>query len=305
MPNQADREGVFAISTTAKQDRVADLVFVHGLGGGSHGTWRHGKEGDEDHFFWPEKLAEELPDHGVWVVGYAAGISGLGNPGMVIGQRAGNLATQLAHNGIGSKPLIFITHSMGGLVVKSMVCDLPAGQSEQLIANIRGIVFCATPHRGSDFAKAAKVLGTFLHWPGIQEHVRQMEANRIELDRLHDKFVAWHKLHPVPIESYAENIGIFKKRWWWRPLPLGLVVARSSANTSVGDHLHDVDADHLDIVKPSPGRQPIYNVVYLGVLRFIRDVVAAPPPPTFTDAQVLELWNRLIVLVDKSQAPQP
>jgi len=281
---QIDTEGVFPIANTSRLDRRADIVFVHGLAGNSHGTWRHGKEGEPDHFFWPAELGKELPDCGIWTVGYAAGITGLGNPGMIIGQRAGNLATQLGNHGIGERPLIFITHSMGGLIVKSMVCDLPAGQSRKLIGNICGIVFCGTPHRGSDFARAAGILGRFLQIPGIQEHVRQMESNHVELDRLHDKFAAWHKDRTIPIDSYAENIGLFRKRWLCRAFPLGLVVPRQSANTGVGGAPHDVDADHLDLVKPASSRQPIYNIVYLGVLRFIREALdVTPPPPMNSD----------------------
>ena len=40
----------------------------------------------------------------------------------------------------------------------------------------------------------------------------------------------WHRNHSIPVLSYAENVGLYKARWYWRPLPLGLVVPRASAN---------------------------------------------------------------------------
>ncbi len=103
-----------------------------------------------------------------------------------------------------------------------------------------------------------------------------MEANAEPLDLLHDHFLAWHRDHPIPVESYAESIGLYRKRWFRRPLPLGLVVSRTSANPGIGI-LHDVDADHLSLVKPAPVVPAIHNLVYGGVMRFIEGALAARP----------------------------
>ncbi len=73
-----DSEGLHEIANMANKDRKVDIVFVHGLGGSSHGTWRHGKEGKAGHFFWPEELGKDLPHYGIWTVGYPAGFTGLG-----------------------------------------------------------------------------------------------------------------------------------------------------------------------------------------------------------------------------------
>ncbi len=253
-------------------------MFVHGLGGGSHGTWRHEKEGTPGHFFWPEEMGKDLPRCGIWAVGYPAGFTALGKPGMIIEKRAGNLSQKLANAGLGVRPLFFITHSMAGLIVKSLIVGsqiLPDADRKNLVRVIRGIVFCATPHRGSAFADAAGVLGKF--FGGSQGHVDEMRANAEPLDILHDQFIEWHRSHPIPVESYAENIGLFRVRWWSRPLPLGLVVPRASANPGIAGHtVRDVDDDHLTLVKPKDRRHD----VYAGVLRFMRDalrVVSSKP----------------------------
>ena len=266
-----DSEGLHEIANATKQDRVADIVFVHGLGGASHATWRHGKPGDADHFFWPEEFGKDLPEYGIWSVGYPAGFTEWGKPGMIIAKRAGNLSQKLANRELGPRPIIFICHSMGGLVVKSLIVDsqvLPDSDRKSIANAVGGIVFCATPHRGSAFADAAGVLGEF--FGGSQRHVDEMQANAEPLDFLHDKFVEWQHFRQIPVDTYAESQGLLRQKWLGAAVRLPLVVPRSSANPNIARYdVNDVDDDHLTLVKPR-GRS---HDVYAGVLRFIRERV--------------------------------
>jgi pimeloyl-ACP methyl ester carboxylesterase len=278
----SNHTGLHEIYQPASGSAVADVVFVHGLGGASHDTWRHGKDGDADHFFWPAVLGEELGECNVWTFGYDAQITRLGKPGIIIGQRAGNIATQMKNLGLGSLPVIFICHSMGGLVVKSLVCDRPEGEHAGLIEKIRGIVFCGTPHSGSAFANAAGVLGNFLNVAKIQKHVKEMRRDEVPLNLMHDRFRAWHKKHPIAIQTYAESRSMFRNGWFGKLVDLGQVVPRTSANTGLGDSPVDVDADHIDLVKPHPGNKPLFDTVFLGVRGFVRETLVpmhAPPSP--------------------------
>jgi len=270
-----DSEGVHAISNTTDRDRKVDVVFVHGLGGTSHSTWLHGKGAAAGRFFWPEELGRDLPQCGIWTVGYSAGITALQNPGTIIEQRASDLSRKLATSTLGFRPLIFVTHSTGGLVVKSLivgsqtVADL---DRKRLVSVIQGIVFCATPHHASAFADAVGVLGEF--FGGNHEQVGDMRANAEPVDILNEQFIEWHRIHPILVDSYAENVGLYRTRGWRRSVPLGMVVPRASANPCIAGHLvHEVDADHLTIVKP-PSRE---HDVYLGVVRLIRRVLAPAP----------------------------
>jgi CheY-like chemotaxis protein len=265
-----DTDGLHAVANTNDPDRIADVVFIHGLGGSSHSTWRHGSINTVGHFFWPEELAKDV-QCGIWTLGYPAGITALGEPGMIIQLRAGNLSQKLANARIGGRPIIFVTHSMGGLIVKSLLVGSRTlgDQDRQKIAEAaKGVIFCATPHRGSDFANAAETLGSF--FGGTQDHLIQLKSSAQELNILHDEFVEWQRLTQLKVCSYAENIGLFKQRPWLRPLPLGRVVTRDSANPNIGGHVvRDVDDDHLTIVKPR-NRQ---HDVYAGTLRFIEEIV--------------------------------
>jgi hypothetical protein len=209
---------------------------------------------------------------------------------------------------------------MGGLIVKSLIVqslgrgDQPLGM---LVARIRGVVFCGTPHRGSAIASAANLLekfysgagAFFFGLPGLlfgalaakllgtQAHVKQMAANEIQLDELHDDFIKWQRQNGIPVECYAESRKL--RRW----LPLGLVVERTSANANI-DRPHEVDADHLELVKPPPPGHPIHNIVYLGVRRFIEQALQRPeikPPPGFPGTP--ETYRILMEL--RSWLPKP
>jgi pimeloyl-ACP methyl ester carboxylesterase len=312
-----DDEGVHPIANTEKPDRAADVVFVHGLSGKSHSTWRYGKVGAPDHFFWPEELGRDLPDCGIWSFGYAAGFTELGNPGMVMDKRAGNLAQQLIAYGIGRKPLIFVTHSMGGLIVKALVSYRSADDDRTtLVDHVRGIVFCGTPHLGSAFAAAAERMsfffgGWFYTRIRIQSHLREMRSKADGLDSLHDQFKAWYKSHPIGILSFAESRKLRQTGFFLRFIPFGRVVEASSADAGVGGVRKDVDADHLQLVKP-PKDGPLYNLVYLRVRDFIRETLCAPtrahglePDKTEIRALIAEILRDQGEYLERTEAVMP
>ena len=280
-----DSEGLHAIANTTEPDIQADIVFVHGLAGGSHSTWRYGKEGDKDHFFWPEALGKDLPRCAIWSLGYAAGLGHwFSEEGMAIEDKAANLALKLSNGALGNRPLVFIAYSMGGLVVKTFLTEAisQGGHDWTAVASgVRGVVFLGTPHHGSSMASVAKGFAVLLR---TQEHFKQMRFAGPELDALHRRFVKWRRQFNCAVESYIETKGIARNGWFARFfLPSVLVVPRISGDPGLDAcTCHPIAADHISLVKP---RGPDSDV-YLGVKRFIEKTlytVATPgsiPAPT-------------------------
>ena len=119
------------ISGCDNDDRKADVVFIHGLGGDAYKTWSNGKDHKKS---WPFWLGEAFPDVGVWSVEYAASISKwtriLGwfsakkrdsGYSMALPDRALELLDAMQYSGIGQRPVLFICHSLGGLVAKQLL----------------------------------------------------------------------------------------------------------------------------------------------------------------------------------------
>ncbi|SPQ25797.1 fd481706-75f0-48d7-87ec-5e8d11456a24 [Thermothielavioides terrestris] len=106
-------------------DATADVIFVHGLGGSSWTTWcwRH-----DSSMFWPAWLQHEqgLSEFRIFTFGYNANWRGPDTPlsildfakGLLIRMRGFGDEDPSGAQPLGKRPIIFVAHSMGGLVVK-------------------------------------------------------------------------------------------------------------------------------------------------------------------------------------------
>jgi triacylglycerol esterase/lipase EstA (alpha/beta hydrolase family) len=169
------------LTTNREAPRHADIVFVHGLNGSAESTWASG-EGDAH--FWPKWLSDDFPYVGVWVLDYPAAAfwwHGTGtNTSMALPERARSVTDLLANRGIGRRPLIFIAHSLGGLLVKQILRSAQSfGHSDwrRLLDNTRGVVFLATPNTGAGLGTIADALRIL----GVSQNASQLYANEPHL----------------------------------------------------------------------------------------------------------------------------
>src|SRR5215467_923411 len=102
----------------ASQGSRSAVVFVHGLGGDAFATWQSGPQ-EKD--FWPRWLVEDLPEIEVWTVQYDASPSKWLGSAMALPDRAANLLAWLEAERLYEKKLLFVAHSLGGLVVKQLL----------------------------------------------------------------------------------------------------------------------------------------------------------------------------------------
>ncbi|NEP33398.1 MULTISPECIES: alpha/beta fold hydrolase [unclassified Moorena] len=149
----SDRNDLIEIYGAQNPDRRGDVIFVHGLGGDALSTW-HPQERRDDDNFWPAWLGQDLSDVGIWSLAYEVQPFRWKGNSMPLVDRATNSLDLLDSYEIGDRPIIFVTHSMGGLLVKQMLRSArDFGKWEAIASGTRGIVFLSTPHSGSVFGR--------------------------------------------------------------------------------------------------------------------------------------------------------
>src|SRR6202012_5237465 len=71
--------------------------------------------------FWPEWLADDVKGLAVYSIGYDASPIAWFGGAMPLLDRATNVLALLETEGVAEAPIVFICHSLGGLVVKQML----------------------------------------------------------------------------------------------------------------------------------------------------------------------------------------
>ncbi|KAL6719999.1 hypothetical protein ACLMJK_001920 [Lecanora helva] len=157
-PDFVDGTGALIVYT-ADAAKV-DICFIHGLNGGRISTW---KKGD---VFWPYNLLpKDIKEARVITWGYDADIAHFLAPLSAnrVKDHAKNLLTAL--RGVrdtpetSDRPIIFVTHSLGGIVCAQSLLPYASMESEetqQIAKNTFGLAFMSTPFAGSETAEWAR-----------------------------------------------------------------------------------------------------------------------------------------------------
>lgn len=285
------------VGTEPTDSRPAiDVIFVHGLGGDGTSTWA-----SADGSSWLEWLAEDIPQIAVWSLAYPAGSTKwtTEGEGMALPERATNLIPTLLYHGIGSRGVVFVCHSLGGLVVKQILRhseEMGYTDWPRLAGSTLGVVFLATPHSGSTLATFAKTLRV----PRPTRTVLALRAHCPHLKELGD----WYRENAPRLE--IETAAYAESRRIRRGIRLFTIVTTTSANPGVtGCATTSIDADHLAISKPTSRESDVYRGIEsflrrqllrtnsAGATAFIddhhhRDAALADPPPELV-RQIREL----------------
>ncbi|MER8979457.1 ABC-three component system protein [Mesorhizobium sp. M0870] len=248
-------------------DKAAlDIVFLHGLIGDRFTSWS-----DSEDSFWLSWLAQEFPNCNVYTAGYDTELfhALLTGPGASIQDLAISLADSLVSRKAPAPALMFVTHSLGGLIVKQLIrkCSDSANSTfNDLAQSVRGIAFLGTPHQG---ARLAQSLDTIVR-NFKSKVVKQLAYSDDALIDLHEFFRTWATKHSVIIKPYYET-----EHTW------GLhVVDRVTANPNVyGADPIAVQADHIRICKPTNRDAPLYVSIskLIATLAPIRASNGSPP----------------------------
>ncbi|KAM5496349.1 hypothetical protein McanMca71_007853 [Microsporum canis] len=138
-------------------ESLVDFIFVHGLGGGSRKTWSLSP--DPKHY-WPREWLKQEPEFRhvrIHSFGYKADWAEVGGNVQGIhdfGISLLNAIDESPHIIRSRTKIVFIAHSMGGIVVKkAYILARETLRLEGLADRIHSIYFLATPHQGSSMAE--------------------------------------------------------------------------------------------------------------------------------------------------------
>ncbi|KAL2020083.1 hypothetical protein VTK56DRAFT_8887 [Thermocarpiscus australiensis] len=194
---------------------VAELVFIHGLGGGSRKTWSYSSD---PHHYWPRAWLpadNDFSEVRIHTFGYKAEWSERGHSVLDIHGFAQTLLGALRnHPGIRrtNTRIILVGHSMGGCVAKkAYILARQDPTAADLAARVHSIFFLGTPHRGSNLASILENLLAVAS--GKKPFVTDLVPNSATLAAINDAFrhVApelrlWSFYETLPLKSAMNQI---------------------------------------------------------------------------------------------------
>ncbi|KAF2969942.1 hypothetical protein GQX73_g3591 [Xylaria multiplex] len=231
---------------------VADLIFVHGLNGGSRSTWSK-----SDDSFWPQAWLprdDAFHDVRIHTFGYPSGLSR--DSVLNIRDFAGNLLACVQHcpalTSSAPGPIIFVGHSMGGLVIKkAYILARQMLEYNELADRIHALFFLATPHQG---AGIAQLLTRFLGLAGPRPFVNDLHPQSLMLQVINEEF-----------PRYSQSLQLFsfyETQSMYYGVGKGLIVEKHCAVMNYTNERRTyLDANHRDVARFSTSRDPSYILV--------------------------------------------
>ncbi|KAF8242777.1 hypothetical protein K440DRAFT_656415 [Wilcoxina mikolae CBS 423.85] len=168
-------------------------------------------------------LPSELPSARILLFGYNANVA-FETSIAGVQECAENLLTRLKGKRRLAKqrPIIFICHSLGGIICKKALTISKLDPTYESIRNLTyGIVFFATPHQGGNFASLGSIAATIARVTLMNPKNSFMEALKADslfADSIINDFR--HQLEDFYVLSFYETLSLKK---------LGLIVDKKSA----------------------------------------------------------------------------
>jgi pimeloyl-ACP methyl ester carboxylesterase len=236
---------------------AADIVFIHGLSDAFESCWQN--EASSDETIWPIWLSEALPGVSIWGVDYPTSKFStlLSKPDLSLLTVAASLSELLRAKKIGKRPVIFICHSLGGVITKAILraCESTTTISKRAIfENCKGVVFIASPHSGSSLASILSII------PGVaSKQTKELDKAGAMLVELH----GWYQ-NKAP-SSGISSCALYETM----PTKGAIVVDAGSANPGVPNcDPIPIDANHSDICKFETKN----DLGYLAIKHFIEEI---------------------------------
>lgn len=249
-----------------------DIVFVHGLRGHPARTWT------KEHCYWPRDLLPKWrPDARVITFGYDASVARLiGNPSSNnINSHSRSLLDYLIgfRQQAPQRPLIFVAHSLGGLVVKDALQkareDDDDGRYWPIFEATYGIIFLGTPHHGSSYASFGRWIAGLVNLIFRDTNIallRSIERDSEILERISDAFRRTVKRGSIKVFSFTEELSMSSL--------LSPIVPYKSGRIGIEEEVTGtIHANHRDMCRFKNDGDPGFRRILYVIDEFVDGVV--------------------------------
>lgn len=241
------------------------VIFVHGVLGDADSTWKNSETGT----FWPKLLKDDsrAEDADVFVYSYASPAIGLASNVYEIANRMGQELKDREFFEYYDQ-LYFVSHSMGGLVVKRVLLNLYSAHETALLRRVRAALFISTPAEGADVASLAT-------WLSVNPQFVSMSPDKAA-DYLQSTEGDWQSLmaardsdQPFPRAFCAYETQKTHGK---------VIVPRLYTSKFCDGRIIGFDYDHSQIVKPADSESDVF-LWAIARIREARDYKVQPLPP--------------------------
>ncbi|KAF5573000.1 ankyrin repeat [Fusarium pseudocircinatum] len=248
--DESNCRGLFTFVAKGRDETgVVDIVALHGLNGHYSKTWSAPSIKGGQVNWLKDMLPDRLPNARIMSFGYDAKVqfskSTAGISDFVEGLLCDLISCRKSHEEK-IRPLIFICHSLGGIVFKqALVRARERDEFTDLLKCIRGVAFFGTPHSGSSSANFGKVLASILKVStmGVNTNtavVNDLRQNSRALYEITQSFVDRGKTLRILTFYETEKMGLSNTQ----------IVAKSSAVLNLpNETLVPIDGNHSTICK--------------------------------------------------------
>jgi hypothetical protein len=262
------------------------VAFVHGFFSSGEACWKH-----ENGAYWPNLLQKdpELVDLGIYVYTYQTSIlSGTYSLNDVVD----DLKLHLKLDNLTDSPrIVFVCHSMGGIVVRKLLVKHAVeliGQNVEI-----GLFLVASPSLGSNYANWFSRIATFMGHK--QADVLTFGKSNVWLDELDKDF--WNlkesgRLNITGQELIEDKFIVF--RGFWRKQ----VVEGFSGARYFGEPYKVPKSNHFSITKPEDSNAVQHRLL----CQFIKRIHPGPeeiPPKVANFGDQSSLWQLSPVAVEQ------
>ncbi|KAK0512960.1 hypothetical protein JMJ35_004977 [Cladonia borealis] len=230
--------------------------------------------------FWPrDLLPSRFPDFRIFTWGYDVDIDHAfsGTSTATVFQHAANLLSDLCDVRISgdaeSRPLFFVAHSLGGIVVKDALNQsLNAPTHQKAIARATaGVCFLGTPHRGTSIAALGETVLRISKLWGKSPNLCVLQALKYDaetLDRVQSSFI-------ITLIDPRCKINIRSFREAEKHLGVAVVDRFSSIVGNPNEIVTDIQADHRNMTKFAQPDEPGFLSICNALDRWMKELSVA------------------------------